>query len=911
MSISGILQNINTKALSIIGIIVTITSTIVSVLALTGPYFIVGIIFAVVAIFAAILLLYGGVRKYETKKRKRDIDLDLNDFQNYENEPFYIPANIRDLQSDEPNLIRPFFEYFWEIINRKQVESRHICLLGETGSGKTDALVHLYLKYINEYCTQPSAIPNIRLFSMKMGYPKLLKTIKSEIPQKKRRKTILLLDALDECKEARDSLANTPDNNPTLFMKRLAQDTKDFAWVLVSCRNQFFQSEAFYPSETGVEIGKSKSAPHWHNLHLELFNEAQMENYLIQHFDPSNPDSLYEDTKKIASKYKEIFQRPLLLDNIDIVLKEYHNPQEPLTIKKVYDAIILFWINKETKYDASKTKEVLSNSLCVAEYMYQNKLMYLDEGHYKKMCEEYEIDDPDNLFRINSLLKSDKEGYCFVHQSFYEHLLAYCFFLNPNVIDSVQGLFDSTLVTFEEILDEHSQAKGGNAFLKILGKDIVPDETLAIGLYNMGRRSCVFCYFSKAERFYTEALKMFKDLAENDQDSFISDVALTLTGLAALHSMTNHPNIAKTEFQEALKIYRELAKKNPDTYLPIVALNLSNMGYLYNNIGQYHMAEKECQEALRIYRQLADEHPDTYLTNIVTTLYNLASSHQYSNHYDDAEREIREALKINRGLAEMNPDVYLPDVAKNLSNLGSLLIELHRNNEAETELQEALGIHRQLARKAPKVHLPAVATTLNNLGTLHRYTNRNEEAEKEHLEALKICRMLADTNPDAYLPYVAETLHNLAAVHLFTHCEDAADKEFNEALEIKRKFAEKTPDYLPKLANTLNGLALLHHKTNHYSDAKMEYDEALRIQRQMAEKHPDAYLPDVATTLFNLALMYQEKGQLQEAEDAVQESLKIRQQMAELSHEAFDRDVKEAQGLLSDIQSIKSAWSLS
>ena len=910
MSISGILQNINSKVLNIIGIIVTITSTTVSILALIGTYFIVGIIFAIVAIIAISLLVYDALRKHETKKRKREIDLDLNAFYDYVNEPFYIPANIRDLQSDNPNQSRPFFGYFLEIINRKQVDSRYICLLGETGSGKTDALVHLYLKYINEYCTQPSVPPNIRLFTMKRGYAELKKTIKSL--KRKRNKTILLLDALDECKEARDSLANTPDNNPTLFMKRLALDTEGFAWVVVSCRNQFFQSEAFYPSSTGVEIGKSKSVQHWHNLHLELFNQAQIDNYLIQRFDPSNPDSLYEDAKKIASMYKEIFQRPLLLDNIDIVLKEYRNRQQPLTVKEVYDIIILFLINKETKDDAFKTKEVLYNSLCVAEYMYQNKLMCLDEDHYKKMCEEYEIDDPDNLFRINSLLKSDKEGYCFVHQSFYEHLLAYCFFLNPNVIGSMQGLLDLTLQTYEGILDAYRQEEGVVVFLHIMGRDDVPDDTLAKGLYKIGREFSKFHHFGKAERFYKMALDIYKALAKNDHDTFISDVADTLNGLAVLHRENNSHKEAEKEYEEALEIFRELAKKNSGTYLPYVAMVLTNLGHLHDDTNRYTDAETEYQEALTIRRQLAIKDPDVYLPNVANTLGSLADLHRKANHHEDADKEFRKALEILRQLVEKNRDTYLPDLAMTLCNIGIVHDETRQYTEAEKDYQEALDISQQLARKAPEVYLPYVATTLHNLGCLHKTTNRNSDAEREYQEALKIRRQLAEMNPDAYLPDVADTLYNLASLHRATHFYDDSDREFNEALEIRREFAERIPDaYLPKVADTLNGMAILHQKTNHYSDAEKEYDEALRIYRQFADKHPDVYLPDVAMTLFNTASLYLEKGQLQKAEDAAQESLEIYQQMSELSHAAFDWYVKEAQGLLNRIRSMKSAWSLS
>jgi hypothetical protein len=54
--------------------------------------------------------------------------------------------------------------------------------------------------------------------------------------------------------------------------------------------------------------------------------------------------------------------------------------------------------------------------------------------------------------------------------------------------------------------------------------------------------------------------------------------------LANLHQSINKPNEALSEHWEALKIRRELAKKNPDTYLPDVAITLNNLAIFYLKI---------------------------------------------------------------------------------------------------------------------------------------------------------------------------------------------------------------------------------------------------------------------------------------------------------------------------------------
>lgn len=192
--------------------------------------------------------------------------------------------NVTDVQSGGANL--PFFEHFAEIIKARPIVSRYICLLGEIGSGKTAALTHLHHWYIDKYSNNSPMPTDIRLYSLSIVYQKLMHMIDVEIPFKDRSNCILLLDALDECKEARASLENTQDNNPRKFMEQLGKDTEGFAWVVVSCRRQFFQSEEFQPAEATVPGGRRDfdSLPHWQELILEPFNRQQVEKFLVKHF---------------------------------------------------------------------------------------------------------------------------------------------------------------------------------------------------------------------------------------------------------------------------------------------------------------------------------------------------------------------------------------------------------------------------------------------------------------------------------------------------------------------------------------------------------------------------------------------------------------------------------------------------
>ncbi len=823
------------------------------------------IILSLLAIIVSIILyiIQQREKKKEAKEQKEQ-QLDTN-FKDYL-DGIYIPMNVKDVQSG--GKVSPFFEHFAEIIQKRPIVSRYICLLGDIGSGKTAALTHLHQWYIEKYSAKSSMPKDIRLYTLNNGYQNIMNRIGAEIPLKDRSNCILLLDALDECEEARASLENTQENNPRKFMEQLGKDTEEFAWVVVSCRRQFFQSEEFQPGKAGVPGGGGGFGPlpYWQELILEPFNREQVEKFLVKHFGVGE-NSKKEEAIKMVYSCKEVFLRPLILSNIDIILEECHG-RKNLTMKVILDAVIMNWIKREAKREAkgdkakeAKEKELLNASLCTAAYMYKHKMNYLNDADYKAMCKEHGIDDKGNLLRVQSLLTNDaKEGFRFAHQSFYEHLLAYWFFLHPEDIDSLLGLLESTLPAYMEILNEYGCNKG--KMLQLMDKEKVNDYTKATGLHNIGTKLYVLCHFSEAEPFYLEALEIYKALEEKQPGKFIDDVAGTLGNLAILHCNTNRYAEAEEEYGEVLEKYRELAEKNPDAYMPYVATTLNNLANLHRNTNRYAEAEKEFGEALKIRRKLAEKNPDAYMPHVAATLNNLANLHWNTIRYGEAEKEYGEALKKYRELAEKNPDAYMPDVAM----------------------------------------------TLNNLAVLHKNTNRYDKAEKEYGEALKIRRELAGKNPDAYMPRVAMTLNNLAILHCNTNRYGEAEKEYGEALEIRRELAEKNPDaYMPDVATTLNNLAALHYSTNRYGEAEKEYGEALEKYRELAEENPDAYMPDVAMTLFNMAILHADKGELADAEEKAKESLEKYQRMAALSHAAYDKDVEKAKILLAYIQAAKES----
>ena len=73
---------------------------------------------------------------------------------------------------------------------------------------------------------------------------------------------------------------------------------------------------------------------------------------------------------------------------------------------------------------------------------------------------------------------------------------------------------------------------------------------------------------------------------------------------------------AHKEQEEALKTFRELAQNNPETYLPDVAMTLNNLRILDRDQNRMAEARKEYEEALKIYEAFAEQDLEQFTTDV-------------------------------------------------------------------------------------------------------------------------------------------------------------------------------------------------------------------------------------------------------------------------------------------------------
>ena len=704
----------------------------------------------------------------------------------------YVQPYIEMEDKDKQKIVKLLRDYFFDevFVEGTKNTERVFCILGDTGMGKTAALVNLFVDYVKHY--RKGNIPyDIWLYSL--ADQNVFEKINAV---ENKGKSILLLDAVDENNEAKD------DNTYNDFIKKLELAYQDFAFVVTTCRPQFFGDESEVFNRT--EVRRNGFPLKCKRLHLVQFDEGQVREYLFNlYYHKPNKEQLQKKAERIIEKCPKIAQRPLVLSYINELVSDENKNYE--TTLDIYDAIITKLIERETNKTSPSADEKMIQQWRdllseVAGYMHKNKKLVISRKEYENFLSEHNLPDvvdedrkqekvvDKKTFRQRSLLTRTAEGFEFSHKSFYEYFMAYRFFVSYGEIESVRNM-DFAIQLFDELYLAYKSGKGSEHF----GIDEVTEDEVANSLYNLGNGLYKLNSFSKAEKEYSEALEKYRKLAESAPEAYLPYVATTLNNLGNLHSVTGKHGDAEKELGEALEIRRKLAESSPEAYLPDVATTLNNLGNLHRVTGKHGDAEKELGEALEIRRKLAESTPEAYLPDVATTLNNLGVLHKNTGRHGDAEKEYGEALEKYRKLAESSPEAYLPDVAMTLNNLGNLHSDTGKHGDAEKEYSEALEKYRKLAETTPEAYLAYVAQTLNNLGNLHQITGKHGNAEKEYCEALEKYRKLAESAPEAYLPYVATTLNNLGALHYNTGKHGDAEKEYGEALEIRRKLRNLPP----------------------------------------------------------------------------------------------------------------------
>lgn len=373
------------------------------------------------------------------------------------NKHFYIntkiqedtPSRFEEPKSALANSVNTDFisHFIKNVFIDDNAEERLYCILGGSGMGKSTALVNLFISYTKHY-----KIDNMpfKIALLSLANREVLDSIRT-IDNK--RKTILLLDALDENIDAVTDMKE--------FMSNLEFACKDFRFLVISCRTQFFPDETAQLKESKlIKDGINKGFAAYKTFYISPFSDDDIQTYIKRTF-PWWKFSSKRKKKALAiignKACQNLMVRPMILSYIRQLADA---PKEYKYAVEVFDTIVDFWLEREAGrflgYEREKNKDLLRKlSEELAENIYSNKDVrkgyYINEKDFNVFLQRKGIDNNLIQFRERSLINRDALGYIkFAHKSFLEYFIAYqCVNENMYILDYTD--MDIAEVIYQEL----------------------------------------------------------------------------------------------------------------------------------------------------------------------------------------------------------------------------------------------------------------------------------------------------------------------------------------------------------------------------------------------------------------------------------------------------------------------------
>ncbi len=337
------------------------------------------------------------------------------------------------------------------VFNKRNNRKLHYVLAG-SGMGKTTFSVNLVVSYIKQY--KKSNLPyDIRLYNLadEQVFDKIRDVQNKE-------KTILVLDALDENVDAVCDYK--------AFSKILDNNIKEFKFVIITCRTQFFTDEASEPYRSYIaDYARDKGFLQYYKHFISPLKQADIDLYIDKvygkyHIIPwSKKYKMKQKALRIINSSRSLIVRPLLLSYIkDLVTsnKQYSS------IIDVYQELINLWLQREVNSYSDDTERKLYKdklyelSELVAINIYEN--WEQRNGYYilrkdfdQLILSDNRLNGVDYQYDRRSLLNRDMDGRIkFSHKSFLEYFLAQYYFKEESYEVSFQG-FDFAKQCYYEL----------------------------------------------------------------------------------------------------------------------------------------------------------------------------------------------------------------------------------------------------------------------------------------------------------------------------------------------------------------------------------------------------------------------------------------------------------------------------
>lgn len=323
------------------------------------------------------------------------------------------PANLR--VEDEMVTKQPVMVKIDQFLKQPAFHhgSNQLFILSDAGMGKSALLTMLKLMHLTRFWPQDRACV---LRKLGRGSIDEIKDIKNQ------RKTILLLDSLDEDPRAYGRVRNR--------LLDILKASQDFAKVIITCRTQFFP-----PSEKHeLELpGQVCVAPYrCYSKYLSFFNNQKVYNYLSKRFPKrffgllTNKKNI-EEAKNIIAKMGNLRCRPMLLSYIEDLMT-LTSTAKYTSEYRIFDALLDSWLRREqTKKPDIVVDDLYDACTILAVWMQMWQKRAISEDELDKLIGEISLIKKIKEIEMKgrSLLNRNSDGdYRFSHFSIQEFCVA-------------------------------------------------------------------------------------------------------------------------------------------------------------------------------------------------------------------------------------------------------------------------------------------------------------------------------------------------------------------------------------------------------------------------------------------------------------------------------------------------------
>ena len=315
--------------------------------------------------------------------------------------------------------------------------TRFVLLLGDSGTGKTSALINYYVR-----CVRRLRPP--RLAMARLGDEQVVEWIRR---REDKGGTLLLLDALDELLR--------PGDDATAKLQELARETENFAKVVITCRTQYFERDEAVPAFADVWRRAPRAAGEGpreaiRRLYLAPLTDAQLERYLKKRFRFPHLKQR-KRARRVIRSAPRLSVRPMLLSFLDDLSPD--RSRDPLSVE-IYEQGVNGWLRRES-WKEKDVEELRRFSEALAVEMAVERRTAVLPEQAMKIARELGVSIDARTLSGRSLLNRDADGrWKFAHRSIMEFLVVKQFFAGE--IERIDPWTDQMLQFAREALHAHA-----------------------------------------------------------------------------------------------------------------------------------------------------------------------------------------------------------------------------------------------------------------------------------------------------------------------------------------------------------------------------------------------------------------------------------------------------------------------